>query len=497
MAATMVASASVVAKPLHINVPSSHTHGRAVCVFPDGSSPTGSPNQHCYNPDEFLKAYGIDKLHARGLTGKGQTIIFADSFGSPTLQADLDHFSDAYHLPKTTIQYIYPNGPYINPLSNADETGWAEETTLDAEWAHVIAPDATLVNIVTTSSETTAMNGMQDLFDGFKIATQKYPNAIISMSFATGEATFSSSEITTYVQGSLHQILQAATDAGITLVAGSGDWGTASINTDQTVMYAFPTVSYPASDPLITSVGGTSIQANWKWNPEGTAGDYWKCKLAQQPICPQDFLNSSENTNRVTEMLWREDWAIAGGGGGISTTFTSPAFQAGLSSDVQNLVKGFRAVPDLSFNAAINGGVAVYESYGASKPATWQSVGGTSAATPEIAGLVALAGQEASNRLGRTVGIGNLNKLIYALSSQDFNDVVSQTIGTQNQVSIDNNALFFNADVLKAVGPTHMPPTAVAGYSTTEGFDLATGLGSPRGETFVLDLAAARVAQGL
>ncbi len=493
----MTVAGNLLAKPLHISGPSAHFHGKSVCVFPDGSSPVQSPNQHCYSPDEFLKAYGIDKLHANGITGKGQTIIFADSFGSPTLQSDLDHFSDTYNLPKTTIQFIYPNGPYTNTLANDDEKGWAEETTLDAEWAHVIAPDATLVNIVTSSSETTAMNGLQDLFDGFKIATTQYPNAIISMSFATGEATFSSTEISTYVQGSLHKILQDATDAGITLVAGAGDWGTASINTDQTAMYAFPTVSYPSSDPLVTSVGGTSVQANWKWNPQGTAEDYWKCQLAGLSVCPNNFLNASENTGGTVEMVWKEDWALAGGGGGISTVFKSPDFQSVLNSDVQNLVKGFRAVPDLSFNASINGGVAVYESYGTTgAPPTWQAVGGTSAATPEIAGLVALAGQEASNRLGKTVGIGNLNKLIYALSSQDFNDVVPQTIGTQNQVVLDSNALFFDVDVLNAVGPTHMPPSAVTGYSVTEGYDLATGLGTPRGEAFVMDLAAARAAQG-
>src|ERR1700756_1370057 len=74
------------------------------CTFPDGSHPGKRTEIHCYDPQHFLQAYGIDKLHAPkdqgglGLTGKGQTIILVDSFGSPTAQQDLDHFSDVFNL---------------------------------------------------------------------------------------------------------------------------------------------------------------------------------------------------------------------------------------------------------------------------------------------------------------------------------------------------------------------------------------------------------------
>ena len=66
-----------------------------------------------------MEAYGIDRLHQNGLTGKGQTIILLDSYGSPTMQADLDTFSDTYHLPRTTIHFIYPNGLYVNTHRDA------------------------------------------------------------------------------------------------------------------------------------------------------------------------------------------------------------------------------------------------------------------------------------------------------------------------------------------------------------------------------------------
>ena len=219
--------------------------------------------------------------------------------------------------------------------------------------------------------------------------------------------------------------------------------------------------------------------------------------------CPKDFLSSVETPGDQVESLWKEDWAGAGGGGGVSIVFTTPDFQSGLDTNVQKIAKGQRTLPDVSMNAAINGGVEVYSSYttpGQKTPGpTWQNIGGTSCATPETAALVALAGQKASDDLGHTVGIGQLNEILYKLPSNDFNDIVSETFGVNNQVTIDNNELYFNASVLKAelankAKPT-VPPTAVPGYSTMPGYDLATGLGSPKALSFVLDIAAARVAR--
>jgi subtilase family serine protease len=155
-------------------------------------------------------------------------------------------------------------------------------------------------------------------------------------------------------------------------------------------------------------------------------------------------------------------------------------------------------MPDVSMNAAINGGVDVYTSFVAPSfgvpKAAWQSFGGTSCASPETAALVALAGEEASRELGQPVGIGALNPILYQLHRRDFNDIVSFAFGDSGQVSIDNDALYFSSTVLAALGPTKVPPVAVPGFSTTPGYDLATGLGSPRAVDFVLDVARTRVA---
>jgi len=244
-------------------------------------------------------------------------------------------------------------------------------------------------------------------------------------------------------------------------------------------------------------VGGTAIESGWLWTPQGTVEDYWKCQIQGSSKCPTDFLLSKNVKGSVTESVWKEDWALAAGGGGISTIFSIPQFQSGLDSSVQKLVNGYRAIPDLSLNAAINGGVQVYMGFiaptlGVPAP-TWQSFGGTSCASPETAGLIALAGEEASKELNKPVGIGSLNPILYSLNDQDYNDIVAETFGADNQVTIDNNALYYSASVLSAEGSAHVPPVAVPGFQTTKGYDLATGLGTPRALNFVLDVAHARV----
>lgn len=490
-------SSPTLASPHHFRMLSERAAVTPACVFPDGTSPAKKPDIHCYNPSQFMKAYGIDQLHDKQIKGKGQVIILVDSFGSPTMQEDLDHFSDTFNLPRTQIQFVYPNGAYVNPLSNADQVGWAQETSLDLEWAHAVAPEATLVNVITNNSETTGLTGLPDLFKGIQMAVADYPGAVVSMSFGTGEPTFTLDDIKTYLQGSFHQVLQQGTFADMTFLASAGDSGSTDLNTAQTSMIAYPNASYPASDPLITSVGGTALEAGWTWDPQGTALDYWNCVIQKNANCPTDFLHYVQSEGKVTETIWKEDWAVAAGGGGISAIFPLPRYQKDLDSPAQKMLKNHRGVPDLAMNAAVNGGVDVYTSFSApkfgAKGPTWEQYGGTSCASPETAGLIALAGQVASSKLGRHVGVGFLNPVLYSLKNRDFNDIVGQTFGDQRQVVIDDNSLFFNPAVLKALGPTKVPPVPVAGLETTKGYDLATGRGSPKAYNFVLDIAKARI----
>lgn len=493
---SLVCGSGALAMPHSIIIPSALNKKAGACTFPDGTSPAGNSEIHCYEPKTFLQAYGIDKLHAAGLTGKGQTVILVDSFGSPTLQADLDHFSDTFRIKRTTIQFVYPNGKFVNDLSTEDKVGWAGETTLDLEWAHAIAPDATLVNVVSNTAETVGLEGFPDLMKGIEMAIAKYPGAIVSMSYGTGEPTFTPNDISQFLKGSYHSIFAKAIAADMTLLASSGDSGSTNLDALQKNLIATPNASYPASDSLVTAVGGTSLQMGWIWNPQGTAADYWTCKLNKTPNC-NDFLSSSASSVR-TETVWKEDFNFAAGGAGVSSIFGLPEYQKNVNNAALAQMRGQRAIPDISMNAAINGGVDIYTSYksvkfGVKGP-SWQSTGGTSCASPEMAALVALAGQKASDTLGKKVGVGSLNEILYSLPASDFNDITSVKLGTSQQVMIDNEALFYSAGTFAAY-PKNAPPTAVAGYYTAPGFDIATGLGSPKAERLVLDIAKARVAR--
>jgi subtilase family serine protease len=142
-------------------------------------------------------------------------------------------------------------------------------------------------------------------------------------------------------------------------------------------------------------------------------------------------------------------------------------------------------------NAAVDGGVMVYTSFAGE--AKWNLIGGTSLATPETAGVVALAGQLASDRLGKVVGVGQLNPILYQIPSADFNDVVPQTFS--DQVTLASNDIFFDPTVLASSGPLVVPPVYVPGYPTTVGYDMTTGWGTPNGMKFLNDVASAVVAR--
>src|SRR5437667_7350607 len=98
---------------------------------------------HCYTPDQMAAAYGVDALHAAGITGKGETIVIVDSYGSPTALEDLQFFSSTFGLPQPNLKIIYPTGtPTYSKSMHGIQAGWAFETSLDLQWAHAMAPDA-------------------------------------------------------------------------------------------------------------------------------------------------------------------------------------------------------------------------------------------------------------------------------------------------------------------------------------------------------------------
>ena len=343
------------------------------------------------------------------------------------------------------------------------ETGWAVETSLDLQWAHAIAPDAKLVLIAANPAESTGVQGFPSLFKGIQYAIDHYPGAPISQSFGCAEQSFQSAADVQLAK--YEKVYQQAAAARCTVLAAAGDWGTANFSKQGNV-YPSQTVLWPASSPSVTAVGGTWLQYGWEWNPAITFSDF----LATSDFV--SFLNFDSTPGRV-EAVWREDWYefVNGGsgaatGGGLSAIFATPAWQSGLPS---SLLQGRRGVPDVSWNAAIDGGVLVYFT----PLASWLFVGGTSASTPQIAGVVALANQ--LRAAGGKGPVGHLAPALYLLPSSDFNDIVPQTFGSgANAATVDNNQRY---------------GFEIPGLPTTAGYDLTTGRGSPKAHGFAHDLA--------
>jgi subtilase family serine protease len=403
----------------------------------------------CYSPAQFETAYDLAVLHAAGIDGSGQTIAIVDSFGSPTIVNDLHHFdqtfgvANPYGIPVDPAIATDPNLTIITPAgtpppfdaTNSDMVGWAQETTLDVEWAHVIAPKANILLVETPTSETEGTAGFPEIVTAENYVVNHHLAGVISQSFGATEETFPNNQAIF----NLRSAFQNAANHNVTVLGASGDEGSTDFELNLNDLYPMQVNSWPSSDPLVTSVGGTQM-------------------------------NLDDAGNHITpDVVWN-DSAIgiqAAGGGGVSAVFGRPGFQDG----VRSVVHGARGTPDISMNAAVDGGVWVYYTFvGASSP--WHIFGGTSAATPEFSGIVAMADQAAGHNLG------DINPALYTMRyGQGLVDVTS-----------GNNDIgpFINSDNVTY----HVP-----GFNAGPGYDLASGLGTIDGGLFVPALVRAVAAQ--
>lgn len=176
------------------------------------SSPVG------YSVAQMRHAYGFDQVSG---TGTGQTIAIVDAYGSATIQNDLNTFCVAYGLPTTTVRVYYPQGK-----PRRSDSGWALETSLDVEWAHAIAPGATIILVVAKSATIGNLLNAVDYAVGLG-AKQ------VSMSWGAGEFSSEASYDSHFNR------------AGVTFFASSGDSGAG--------------VEWPAASPYVVSVGGTAL----------------------------------------------------------------------------------------------------------------------------------------------------------------------------------------------------------------------------------------------
>src|SRR5580693_4951607 len=216
----------------------------------------------CYRPAQFQQAYNLRPLYARGLNGAGKTIIIVDSFGSPTIRADLATFDRSFHLPPPPhFRVLQPVGavPPFDP-SNSTMVGWAEETSLDVEYSHAMAPGANIVLLETPVAETEGTVGFPEIIAAENFAINHHLGDVISQSFGATEETFPSVQSIMRLRSAYFNALAHH----VTVVAGSGDAGVSNDHFNGTTLYTRRVNSWPSSDPLVTSVGGLQLHLNGK-----------------------------------------------------------------------------------------------------------------------------------------------------------------------------------------------------------------------------------------
>ena len=304
-----------------------------------------SPGSPPFVPSDIRKAYNFLPLYSKGIKGNGTRIAIIDAYGDPSLSSDLSSFNSLTGLPPASLNIFYPDGP-----PRRTDSGWALETALDVEWAHSIAPSATIDLVVAFDSS------LGHVFDGIAYVANSLPNErVVSMSFGLAELSYPSTG--SFTIAATHQLFVTITSHGTTPFASSGDSGAAACCNPE----------YPASDPLVVAIGGTSLTLN------------------------SDASYGSETT-----------WT--GSGAGSSTVFTKPAWQQGLGDSM-------RDIADVSYVGDPNTGVLVVQG------GLEYQVGGTSAGSPQWAALIDLASQANA----RTYG--SINSKLYKLSS--YHDVKS------------------------------------------------------------------------
>jgi subtilase family serine protease len=285
----------------------------------------------CYQVFQLQRAYDEAPLFARGIEGQGETIVIVDAFGSPSIASDLQTFDSQMGLPSPpSFRLITPEGPVTTSPSNctsaysptgpdlcSDYYGWTDEASLDVEWSHAMAPKANILLVETPMTETEGIYGFPQIVAAENYVVNHHLGDIITQSFGASEQTFTS-------PGQIYSLRSAYINAarqGVTVLAASGDTGSADDVCDPSPGCANPgnviccssarAVDWPASDPLVTAVGGTQLHLDNKGNrtaPDSVWDDL--CSLFGVPGPVQ---------------------TCGSGGGGLSTVFSRPQFQDGVA----------------------------------------------------------------------------------------------------------------------------------------------------------------------
>lgn len=434
-----------------------HLNPQAASARPDYTGTDSSGNAvHYLTPYDVRQIYGASTLTSSGYNGTGVTIGIIGQSAVDTNQLALFQTLTGQTVKAPTLLLVPNSG--TSTIYSGDES----ESESDLEYAGGVAPGANLVFIYSGS------NSGADVFTALEYAIAQNSASILNFSYGGCELEFSTDAL------SIEPILQQANAQGQTILAASGDSGAASCeDTGATVAYNGLQVSYPASSPSITGVGGTTFN-------EGT-GSYWATTNNSQ---------AGSALSYIPEVAW-DDTSSSGfssSGGGASQLFSKPNWQTGTGVPAD----GARDVPDVAFAASPNhDGYRVCTSdttfnetsagvtyTGACTSSAFGSfsIGGTSLATPSFVGMLAAAVQATNSS-----ALGNINQRLYSLASG------SSASSVFHDITAGNNIVPCAAGTLNCTNQS-------LGYTAGTGYDQVTGLGSVDAAGFAGALTAATTA---
>ena len=388
-------------------------------------------------PGDIATIYDAQALYNAGINGNGVTVAVVGQ--SDIALSDIADYRSGFNLSNSAPAVVLVPGSADPGFSTSDE----EEADLDLELLGAVAPSASLVYVNSTNVD-----------NSLAYAIEQNLAQVVSMSFGSCEATDTLAD-----QQSTALLIDEANSQGMTIVAASGDAGAAGCDsvTEQAAQDGLSVMS-PASQPGVTGVGGTSFTdplAPYFGPSNGTTGG------SALSYIPEIAWNLTASQNH-----------LEASGGGASIFFSKPGWQegAGVPSD------GQRDVPDVAMFAG-DGATDDSTAYvicsegdcasGAPNMTTsGGAAGGTSAATPVFAGIVALLNNYlVSNNVIQTPGLGNINPTLYLLMAGNNTSNVFHSITQGN-------------NIVPCVNGTTNCTTGSFGYSAGPGYNQVTGLGS-------------------
>lgn len=425
---------------------------------------------HFLAPGDFATIYDINSLYSSGINGTGQSIAIAGQ--TDIALSDIENFQSAAGLPikdpKIVLDGTDPGGipcdPDTNDTPNCSDLG---ESDLDIEWAGAVARGANIVFVNSTDAWTSA-----------EYAIDQNLAQVLSITYGSCEAQTDNSDL-----NGMNAAFQQGNAQGITTVAASGDTGASDCDYEDSppALYGLA-VDFPCSSPYVTCAGGTEFN-------EGS-GNYWSSVNGANggsankyipEIAWNDIVYDYDNTANGTEPT------LSASGGGASQVFSKPSWQTGPGVPAD----GARDVPDVAFSASVD-----HDAYldcsspdlddltactsGFRDSQTYFDVaGGTSAATPTFAGVVALVNQKTGTSQG------NINPALYTLAAQQ--STANCNASNPASACVFHDITSGNNNVPCQQGSTDCPaqsPVDMLGYTTYgfsagPGYDQVTGLGTP------------------